>query len=353
MSFKQAFQIFVLCSLVSCTGHYRMDDFTKVKKIDAHVHLHTTDTFFLDQAFKDNFSLITINTEIYAGQLQEQEEIATILTRRFPQQVHYLSAFSTKNWDSASWADSALACIIRSKENGASGIKLWKNIGTTLRDKDSNFVTIDNPKFDTIFSFLEQHHIPVLGHFGDPKNGWLPVEKMTIRGDSNYFANHPEYHFYNHPEIPHYTAQNVARDHVLDRHPNLIFSGAHLASLEWSVDTLAAWFDKYPAATVDLAGRICYFEQQAIDNHQKVRDFIMKYHDRFIYGTDLGSRKDDTDTEGTKRYCHGIWLHDWQFFVTADTMTSSQFQGKFCGLLLPKEVVEDIYYNNAERVYLK
>jgi len=48
---------------------------------------------------------------------------------------------------------------------------------------------------------------------------------------------------------------------------------------------------------------------------------------------------------------HDTWIRDWQFFTSRDTMTSSDFDGRFTGLQLPKEVVDKIYRENAERWY--
>jgi len=48
---------------------------------------------------------------------------------------------------------------------------------------------------------------------------------------------------YLHPEMPSYEDQLKARDGLLERHPKLQFTGAHLASLEWSVDELAAFLE--------------------------------------------------------------------------------------------------------------
>jgi len=353
MIFMRKYYLFaVVMFICSCTGHYSIDDFALVRKTDMHVHLGTIDTFFLNKAFQDNFKLITLNTEVYIEDIDKQEEIATALKTNFPEQVCYISAFSMNNWDSAYWCDSALARIKRSMNNGARGIKVWKNIGMVVKDKDSNYVMIDDPKFDTIFHYLTLHHIPVVGHCGEPRNCWLPIDKMTIRGDSSYFSRHPEYHMYCHPECPSYEKQIAARDGLLDKNPGLVFIGAHLGSLEWSIDELIRRFEKYPNFYVETAGRQSYLEMQARDNWQKVHDFLIRYSNRILYGTDLSSRENDTDTEGTKKYIHGIWMHDWQFFVSSDSMRSPQFEGAFRGMMLPKYAVDNIYFKNAERLLI-
>ena len=49
-------------------------------------------------------------------------------------------------------------------------LKYGKTLGMAIKDKDSNFIMIDDPVFDPIFNYLEQNKIPVIGHIGEPKN---------------------------------------------------------------------------------------------------------------------------------------------------------------------------------------
>jgi hypothetical protein len=97
---------------------------------------------------------------------------------------------------------------------------------------------------------------------------------MTTKNDSNYFAENPQYHMFLHPEFPSYEEQMAARDRMLDKNPGLVFIGCHLASLEWSVDELGKWLDKYPNTAVDMAARMGQLFYQTRDNREKVRDFF-------------------------------------------------------------------------------
>ena len=91
---------------------------------------------------------------------------------------------------------------------------------------------------------------PILGHNGEPRDCWLPLDGMTF--SQGYYRSHPEYHMYPHPEYPCYQDQIDARDHMLGKHPHLVFIGALLGSLEWSIDELAKRLDKFPNMHVNL-----------------------------------------------------------------------------------------------------
>ena len=328
-------------------GYCTPDEYQTMTKVDAHCHINTKRRTFMELALEDNFSIITVNTD--AGTpITEQEEMALYQKSAFPGHLFYLATFSMKGWDDARWSENTLAVLENSFRNGASGIKIWKNIGMVEKDKHGKFIMIDDPKFDPVFDYLEKKGIPVCGHLGEPRNCWLPIEKMTVNGDKSYFKEHPVYHMYLHPDYPSYEDQLRARDNLLRKHPGLHFMGAHLGSLEWSVDELAERLDEFPNMTVDMAARISHLQRQAQDNWYKVRDFLIRYQDRLMYGTDWGD-DGDADIESLRKGMHNVWTNDWKFFTTDEIMTTPEFEGDFRGLLLPREVVEKIYYRNAMR----
>src|SRR5690606_22956997 len=232
-------------------------------------------------------------------------------------------------------AAEARSNVTRPVGDGAVGIKLWKSTRMVYRDSSGNLLMIDNPRFDPVIQYVIDQNKTVLGHLGEPKNCWLPLEEMTVNNDRNYFREHPEYHMYLHPEYPSYEDQINARDRFLERHPDMRFVAAHLASLEWDVDELAKRFDKFPNIAADMAARICHLQFQSQKDREKVRDFIIKYQDRLIYGTDGGMGPND-DPESAKEYTHEKWLEDWKYFVTDEMMRVDEVSGEFQGLKLPK-----------------
>lgn len=345
----------VALSNFSCTNqkYYNRDDFGKVPKTDAHFHVYSAKNNSVEQAQRDNFSLLAINT--FSEDCERVHSVhanSKQLKQQFPGVFDYTTTFCLDGWDDSTWVETTIDWIDSCVADGAVAVKVWKNIGMEFRDKDSVLVMIDDPKFSPIFKHLAENGIPLVGHLGEPKNCWLPLEEMTTKNDSGYFSSNPEYHMYLHPDFPSYEAQMAARDRMLDKNPGLFFIGCHLASIEWNVDTLAAWLDKYPNAAVDLAARMGQIFYQTRDNRDKVRNFFIKYQNRLLYGTDIidsGQEK-----EQFQKRMHETWLRDWEFFVTDHKMTSTNLiDGEFNGLLLPKEVVDKIYKANVEKWYAK
>lgn len=324
-----------------------MDDFDKVRKIDTHVHLNGVSNAFGKLAEEDNFDLVTVNVDAPGVPLPEQRRYALQQVSAFPKDIFFVASFSVPQGQPEGWQSDVIRQLDSAFAQGARGVKIWKNIGMQLRDSANRLIMIDDPMFDPIMAWIKQEGKMVLGHLGEPKNCWLPLDQMTVNNDRSYFEKHPEYHMFRHPEFPSYDEQIAARDRFLEKHPDLTFVGAHLGSLEWDVDELARRLDKFPRMAVDMAARIPHLQHQSRTDRNKVREFMIKYADRLIYATDGGLSRDDPD--GSRKRQHDVWLRDWQYFVTAETMHTPEVNGEFRGLQLPRKVVDKIYFENATR----
>lgn len=329
------------------TEYYSLEDFAKVEKFDTHIHIRTPDSTFLKQAEEDNFRLVDINVDGPSSPpIEKQQAMALEHVKDFPERTVLATTFTIKNWKDPRWQEKTLAYLQDAFAKGAVGVKVWKNIGMELKDKDGKFVMIDDPRFDTIFNYMAKNNIPLFSHQGEPKNCWLPIEQMTVEGDKQYFSEHPQYHMYKHPEYPSYEDQINARDRMLEKHPDLKVISVHLASLEWEVAEIAKRLDKYPNMAVDMAARIPHLHNQAVTDHQKVYDFFIKYQDRILYATDFVINE-GTKPEDVRKGTHDTWLQDWTFFATDKMMKNANNGAELKGLKLPKEVIDKIYRKNA------
>ena len=192
--------------------------------------------------------------------------------------------------------------------------------------------------------------MPVLGHQGEPRNAWLPLDPMTIRGDREYFAEHPQYHMAQHPEWPATKQQIAARDRMLDKHPGLTFVGVHLASLEWDVDRIADFLRRYPNASVDLAARLSHLELQASLDRDKVRQFFIEFQDRILYGSDFGRGRDQSDAEFAAE-AHEGWLADWHFLSGRRRAALDRVRRAVSGARAAARGARESLPRNARRIF--
>lgn len=323
--------------------YYTAEDYKRVRKIDIHIHINSPQEHFIAVARADNFQFLDIVDDRPFGlPMNDQQRLAIQDLEAFPERMRFATTFPVDDWDQPQWVDSTIARLDRSFRAGATAVKIWKNIGMDLRDSSGNFIMVDNPRIDTVLQYLEKRKIPLIGHNGEPRDCWLPLDKMTF--NQGYYKAHPEYYMYLHPEYPSYEEQIRARDNMLEKHPALRFMGAHLGSLEWSLEELAKRLDAFPYMSVDLT-RMANLKLHALRNYEYTRQFFLKYQDRLIYGTDTAVNSTDNPDE-LKNAVHERWKSDWEFFTSGNKITLPRF-GELSGLKLPRSVVDKIYFRNA------
>jgi hypothetical protein len=328
---------------------YTAADFPTVRKFDAHVHANTASGTLMDIAARDGFEVLSINVDYPAfPSLDVQAQVSHTLMAAHPQQFHFATSFSMKGFGQPQWEARTIQHIDEEVTRGAVAVKVWKNIGMVEKDSHGRYIMLDDHGFDGVITHLEEAHIPLIAHQAEPKNCWLPLDQMTTDNDRSYFKEHPEYYMYLHPEMPSYETLMAARDRFVARHPKLVFDGAHLASLEWSVKRLAKFLDDYPNANVDLAARMTQVQYQSARHYAAVRQFFLKYQDRLLYGTDLTEDPDDLTLPAE---ADAFWRSDWSYLATPDAQHIDAIRSDVTGLALPREVIDKIYFKNAMRVF--
>jgi predicted TIM-barrel fold metal-dependent hydrolase len=327
-------------------------------KIDAHAHImefgQDGEELFTAMLDSHNMKLLDICTFLMGEGSEagyaKQVELAERFHGKYPDRVSWTTGLSLDGWNSPGWLPKSLEAVRDGFDRGAVALKVWKDIGMTLKDPDSSFVMIDDERFDPVFDFVEKQGKTLVAHIGEPLNCWLPLDSMSVDGDRSYYKEFPQYHCYTLPEIPGYWKQVEARDRVLEKHPGLRLVGCHLGSLESDVDQLAERLEKYPNFAADMAARIVHFQVQ---DREKVRNFIIKYQDRLLYGTDnlVGWTKASIQ-EQTEKF-DKVYTLDYKYFATDEIIVAPIVrEGYECrGLALPPGVLRKIYYENAVRWY--
>ena len=325
------------------------DRFRRFQKIDAHTHHNVEGTTFGETAAEMGFDCImTINADIALDEWPYVAEQKRLARAARPSRVEWCTAFTMEGFEEPGWVEKTIKGIEADLAAGANGVKVWKNIGMEERRKDGSFLMVCDPLFDPIFRYLGDRGVTLVGHCGEPRNCWLPVEEMTVNNDRDYFKENPKYHMYLHKDYPSYEAQIEARDAMLRRNPGLKFMGCHLGSLEWSVERLSTTLTEFPDMCVDFAHRMCHLQFQARDNHAAVRAFFLAHQDQLVYGTDLMFFKGATPKQ-IRENCVEVWFSDWRFLATTEELECHEVNGKYRGLGLPEHVLRKVYYTNALR----
>jgi predicted TIM-barrel fold metal-dependent hydrolase len=224
----------------------------------------------------------------------------------------------------------------RMVEHGACGLKLWKDLGLSVRTGDGKLLRIDDERLAPLFEKAAELNVPVMFHTADPDAFFQPIDRYNERYEE--LAAHPDWAF-DQAEMakPELLAQ---RNRVFARHPHTSFIGAHLGESGENLATVSEMLEAHPNVCVDMSARVAELGRQPY----RAREFFLRYSNRILFGSDL------LPSDAMYR------LH-YRFFETFDeyfdypSHASRQGRWQIYGIGLPKDVLVQIYRTNAERVF--
>lgn len=320
-----------------------MKAFSAMRPIDVHVHVFKTDPAFQAMLERLHLQLMNIlvvdDTLSYRKQLAPQITDTLALVQSSHGRIAWCTTFDPYKFNDVSFDSDSIRQINRDFAHGAVAVKIWKNIGMEIKNRDGKFIMADDPKFAPIYKDIAQHGKTLMAHLAEPDVAWGPPDPSDPSW--SYYQENPQWFLYNKPGFPSKQEILQARDHVLAENPNLRMVGVHLGSMEKDLDNIARHFDRYPNFAVDMAARMEYL---MIAPPEKVRAFLIKYQDRVLYGTDLDFLRDATAHDTLKDW-QSTYARDWKFLATDEIL---DYQGKTIhGLKLPRPVLQKIFRDNA------
>jgi predicted TIM-barrel fold metal-dependent hydrolase len=223
------------------------------------------------------------------------------------------------------------------KQRGASGLKVFKELGLVYRNPDGSLMAVDDPRWDPIWDACGKLGMPVLIHTADPAAFFQPVDRFNERWEE--LQRHPDWSFAK-PGYPTHDELLAQLMRVVARHPHTVFIAAHMANSPECLAQLGAWLDAYPNLNIDIAARIAELGRQPYT----ARDFIIKYADRVMFGTD-GPR-----TAGRLDPHWRLLESRDEYFTYAEDEYPPQGLWNIYGLGLPDDVLRKVYSENAVRL---
>lgn len=325
--------------------------FTDLRKID--VHSHIFEDVPAIHALFHRLNLRTINVCVPGGDghLATMDRIAFDLYRREPTLYPVTTTFDIRPRDEPDFAARTITWLDGAFARGAVAVKIWKEVGIEIKDRNGKFILPDDPRFDPIYAHLAKVGKPLHAHLAEPIDAWLPLDPNSSH--YGYYSTNPQWHLYGKTEYPSHAAIIAARDNILKKHPTLVVVGAHLGSLEHDLDGIAERLARYPNFQIEVAART-----RNLTRHpsEKVRALFLKYPDRIMYGVDaswIPHRRPQPPTDA-QRNAHAQMLEaryraDFEYYAGEGAVT---YNGrKTQALHLPREILEKFYHANAERIY--
>lgn len=228
---------------------------------------------------------------------------------------------------------------------GAMGLKVLKNLGLGAKNPDGSYIQADDPRLDAGWEMCAKYKKPVMIHLSDSIGRFYPISPANERYEAGLWHGSGDAGNYYKNGYPSPATIEKAREHMHAKHPNTIFVNAHMAMLYYDPAKVAALLDTYPNAMVEISATV-----QDLGRAPRFwREFIIKYQDRVLFGTD-GNPRSDPDT---------FWMPYFRFLETNDEYFEHPAQirlpggspahGRWniSGIGLPDPVLRKIYYQNA------
>ena len=236
--------------------------------------------------------------------------------------------------DNPSWTKEAVIQLEKDVKQGAAGLKIYKDLGLEVKDKNGKRIAVDDPRLDPIWEKCGELKIPVLIHSGEPisffdkmdntNERWLELKLHPDRArpTSGY---------------PSWKQVMDEQHHIFTKHRNTTFIAAHFGWMANNLSALGALLDTLPNVYTEFAAVLEEIGRQP----KTARSFFIKYQDRILFGKDTWSvgeygfyfRMLETDDEyfPPLRKYHAFW--------------------NMYGLGLPDDVLKKIYYKNGLRLF--
>jgi predicted TIM-barrel fold metal-dependent hydrolase len=225
----------------------------------------------------------------------------------------------------------------RSVAAGARGLKIWKTLGMSVRDRTGTLVAIDDGRLAPLWRAAEVLRVPVLIHVADPVAFFQPLDRRNERWDE--LRRHPEWH---RPAgaSPSHAALLAAFQRVLERHPGTTFVAAHLAALAHDLDGLSSLLHRHRNLHVDISASINELGRRPA----AARHFFEAHSERIVFGSDL-----PPSLHGYMPILRFLETDDVNFsYSTARVPTQGRW--RISGINLPDDILERIYTANATRL---
>ena len=321
----------------------RLTDFTSIEPIDAHTHVFQNNADLVRMLQRLHLHVLDIlyvdDTNPYLKAIEPERSDA----RNFVISSMGMAQLCTTFEPSLSRRDfskTTIAALNQDFASGAVAAKIWKNVGMEILNPSGKYLMPDDAAFEPIYKDIAAHNKTLIIHAAEPDEAW----GLNPPGSSRkYYEMNPEWDMSKRAGAPDKQTILTARDHILAQNPQLRVVGAHFGSMEDHLDEVAARLDQYPNFAVDTAARV---PRLVFQPREKVRDFILRYQDRIVYGTDLHLYAGTTDP-GALESWERQYARDWRYFATDDTF---EYLGhRVEGLNLPRSVLKKLYHDNAVR----
>ena len=224
--------------------------------------------------------------------------------------------------------------LLNASKIGATGLKIYKNLGLNLKDGEGNRVKVDDDRLQFIWEKCAELNLPVLIHSGEPIAFFQNIDKYNERW---LHAKQRPSSFRPSDKYPSFEIVMSEQYNMFKKNPKTTFINAHMGWYGNNLSKLDQQLIDLPNVYVEFGAVINELGRQPVS----ARKFFLKHQDRILFGKDNYNKEEyhlyfqvlETSDEYIEyfRKRHGLW--------------------RLYGLNLPDSVLKKVYHQNALKIF--
>jgi hypothetical protein len=222
---------------------------------------------------------------------------------------------------------------------GARGLKVWKNLGLTIRDGRGELVLPDDDRVVALIRLAGELGLPVLIHSADPKAFFDPADERNERLEE--LLGSPDWWFGDAARFPTFERLLEAHATLVLSCPDTRFVGAHAGCAAEDLDLVESLLERAPNYSIDIAGRMAELGRQP----RRFRALIERFPDRVLFCTDIYP----ATAEQYELHFRFLESADEAFDYAPDAAIPPQGRWQVSALDLDPGLLPAIYRENAAR----
>ena len=307
---------------------------SKFPFIDVHNHQNGMGSGSLDGLVQEMDKLnMKVMINLSGGNGGSLKRITENVKEHYPKRFIIFANINFGGIGSDGWTANAIKQLEEDVRNGANGLKIFKNLGFSVKDADGNRVAIDDIRLDVIWDKCAELKIPVLIHTADPAPFWDEVDEHNERWME--LKTHPGRKRSDTNPAPWQTL--IDEQHrMFKKHPKTSYIAAHFGWYANNLKKLDSLLTALPNVNVEFGAVIAELGRQP----KAAKAFFTKFQDRILFGKDSWEPSEYAtyfrvlETEDEYFPYHKKYHAFWSMY----------------GMGLPDDILKKVYFQNALRI---
>lgn len=329
---KMDFETYDPVSTLRVPGHTITK--SKFPFIDVHNHQWGMGSGSLESLVKDMDNMnMQVMVNLSGGNGSSLEKMAENVKEQYANRFIIFANINFDGIGSVGWTNKAVKQLQQDVQHGANGLKIFKNLGFSVKDTDGKRVTVDDVRLDAIWQKCAELKISVLIHTADPAPFWEPLDEHNERWLE--LKTHAQRKRSATDPAPWETL--IGEQHrMFKKHPNTTFIAAHFGWYANNLNKLDSLLTDMPNVYVEFGAVIAELGRQP----REATSFFTKYQDRILFGKDSWVPGEYAtyfrvlETEDEYFPYHKKYHAFWRMY----------------GIGLPDDILKKVYYKNALRI---